>query len=177
MRLVVTLIVTAVFSNLRVGIIHSLQQKLLAPAITDPLTGAFNRRHMESCLTTVIERHGRTGAPASIGLADIDHFKSLNDKFGHASGDAVLRGVGDRIQNRKRKLDSVFRIGGEELVLLLPDTREDDAMTVAEHLRALIEEAQPSTDEPSPSASASPASRRTTARRPGSNARTTRCTA
>jgi diguanylate cyclase (GGDEF)-like protein len=141
-RLAATLTVTAVFSNLLVSIIGELQEKMMKQAITDPLTGAYNRRHMESCLATVIERNHRTGAPASIVLADVDHFKSINDKFGHAAGDTVLRGVVERIQNRKRKLDSVFRIGGEEFVLLLPDTKEGDAMTVAEHIRGLIEEAQ-----------------------------------
>jgi diguanylate cyclase (GGDEF)-like protein len=140
-RFFATIVCTAVVSNVLVGIIGELQDKLVRQAIVDPLTGAFNRRHMEERLGEAIERFGRTKSPASLLLIDIDHFKRINDEHGHAMGDHVLQGVVAIIQRRIRKLDSLFRMGGEEFVVLLPDTREDQAATLAEHLRAAVEEA------------------------------------
>jgi diguanylate cyclase (GGDEF)-like protein len=140
-RFFATIVCTAVISNLLVSIIGELQQKLVRQAIVDPLTGAFNRRHMEERLAEAIERFGRTKSPASLLLVDIDHFKRINDEHGHAMGDHVLQCVVAIIQKRIRKLDALFRMGGEEFVVYLPDTREDQAATVAEHLRAAIEEA------------------------------------
>ena len=106
----------------------------------DPLTGAFNRRHMERCLSDAIERRRRNSAPASLLLIDIDHFKLINDRFGHAKGDGVLKGIASLVGKRARKLDSLFRVGGEEFILLLPDTQEAAAAVVAEQLRASVAE-------------------------------------
>jgi diguanylate cyclase (GGDEF)-like protein len=108
----------------------------------DPLTGVFNRRHMERCLDDAIERQRRTSAPASLLVIDVDHFKRINDQFGHAKGDSVLKGIVSLVRKRSRKLDLLFRIGGEEFMLLLPDTREADAAAVAEQLRASIAESR-----------------------------------
>ena len=118
-----------------------LQRKLAAQAITDPLTGAFNRRHMESCLTGAIERRGRTAEPASLLLFDVDHFKQINDERGHVAGDHVLQAIVALIAGRARKLDVLFRIGGEEFVLLLPGARFAGALAVAETMRALVADA------------------------------------
>src|SRR6267142_317768 len=107
-------------------------------AITDPLTGAFNRRHMASCLGDAVERHRRTGAPASVLLIDVDHFKRINDRFGHEAGDGVLKGIVALVTRRVRRLDRLFRMGGDEFVLFLPDTRGLDAATVAEELRGSV---------------------------------------
>ena len=140
-RFYATIAATAVISNLLVSIIGELQQKLVRQAIVDPLTGAFNRRHMETRLGEAIERFSRTKSPASLLLVDIDHFKRINDEHGHAMGDHVLQGIVALMQKRIRKLDALFRMGGEEFVVLLPDTREDQAATLAEHLREAIEQA------------------------------------
>jgi diguanylate cyclase (GGDEF)-like protein len=111
---------------------------MVAQTVTDPLTGAYNRRHMEACLDEIIERQRRTGATAALLLIDIDRFKEINDRSGHAAGDAVLRRVVALIGDRVRRLDRLFRIGGDEFLLLLPDTDLTAALTVAEDLRARI---------------------------------------
>ena len=121
--------------NIILGVMERMQAQLLSHAITDPLTGAFNRRHMDTCLREAIERHGRTGSPASLILVDIDHFKSLNDRLGHAAGDEVLKAVVDRIRVHCRKADRLFRLGGEEFLLLLPETVPLEATAIAENLR------------------------------------------
>ena len=93
---------------------------------------------METSLDDVVERHRRTGAPAALLLIDIDRFKEINDRFGHAAGDSVLRTVVALIADRVRRLDRLFRIGGDEFLLLLPDTNGAAARALAEELRGLI---------------------------------------
>jgi diguanylate cyclase (GGDEF)-like protein len=73
-------------------------------------------------------------------MIDVDHFKRINDQLGHAQGDSVLKGIASLVEKRSRKLDLLFRIGGEEFMLLLPDTQEAAATLVAEQLRASIAE-------------------------------------
>lgn len=137
-RFSATLGLTIVLSNIVLFIIRDLHQRLIDQAVVDPLTGAFNRRHMERCLTDAIERHRRTAAPASLLLIDIDRFKRINDQFGHGKGDGVLNDIVALIRKRARKIDLLFRIGGEEFMLLLSDTPETDAAAVAEQLRGAI---------------------------------------
>ena len=114
---------------------------LIEQAITDPLTGAFNRRHLDFCLEQAIRRRQRTGEPAALLLFDVDHFKRINDGFGHAAGDAALAGLAALVAACGRGLDSLFRIGGEEFVLLLPGATAEGALVVAENLRALVADA------------------------------------
>ncbi len=133
-RFSMTLTLTIILANIVLSIIGDLHRRLLAQATVDPLTGAFNRRHMERCVGEAIERQRRTTAPASVLLIDIDHFKRINDQLGHATGDSVLTAIVSLIRKRARKLDLLFRIGGEEFMLLLPDTREADAQALAEQL-------------------------------------------
>lgn len=140
-RVFVTLAMTIVFTTIIVNLIGELHGRLIAQAIVDPLTGAYNRRHMEQCLSDAIERRARSGAPASVLLLDVDHFKQINDEVGHAAGDTVLQGLVTVITGRSRKLDGVFRAGGEEFILLLPETREKDAAHLAEKLRTAIADA------------------------------------
>jgi diguanylate cyclase len=140
-RFFATLALTIVLANLILGIVVDLHRRLIDQAIADPLTGAFNRRHMEGRLADAIERQRRSAAPASLLIIDIDHFKRINDDLGHARGDDVLRRIVALIAKRSRKLDLLFRIGGEEFMLLLPDTREAAAALVAEQLRASVEQA------------------------------------
>src|SRR5882672_1464890 len=139
-RFFVTLTLTIILANIVLSIIVDLHRRLLDQAIVDPLTGTFNRRHMERCLSDAIERKRRSSAPASLLLIDVDRFKRINDQFGHAKGDSVLKGIVSLVANRSRKLDLLFRIGGEEFMLLLPDTQEAAAAVVAEQLRASVAE-------------------------------------
>lgn len=141
-RFFVTLTLTIILANIVLSIIVDLHRRLLDQAIVDPLTGVFNRRHMERCLSDAIERQRRNSAPTSLLLIDVDRFKSINDQFGHAKGDSVLKGIVSLIGKRSRKLDLLFRIGGEEFILLLPDTQEAAAAVVAEQLRASIAESR-----------------------------------
>lgn len=137
-RVFASLLLTIVIVNIILGVINDLHDRLVAQTITDPLTGAYNRRHMETCLDEVIERQRRSRASAALLVIDIDQFKPVNDRFGHAAGDSVLRTVVALIADRVRRLDRVFRIGGDEFLLLLPDTDLHAAQTVAEDLRSRI---------------------------------------
>ena len=139
-RFFATLTLTIILANITLSIIGALQRRLMDQAILDPLTGVFNRRHMGRCLGDAIERQRRSTAPASLLLIDVDHFKRINDQLGHAKGDSVLKGIASLVEKRSRKLDLLFRIGGEEFMLLLPDTQEAAAALVAEQLRASIAE-------------------------------------
>lgn len=110
----------------------------LAAALTDPLTGLFNRRYITAELDLLIERHDKDAAPWSIILLDIDHFKNVNDTFGHSVGDKVLREVALRLRARLRRDDLIARIGGEELLVVLPTATGEQARLVAERLRRLV---------------------------------------
>jgi len=127
--------------NVVLNVVGSLQQALIRQAITDPLTGAFNRRHLQIHLDSLTPRTGVvSGAvPASALLAvDIDLFKHINDRHGHDTGDLVLRRMVELLNSRKRASDLLFRTGGEEFMLLLPRIDAEDAVGVAEDLRLLI---------------------------------------
>jgi diguanylate cyclase (GGDEF)-like protein len=101
----------------------------------DPLTGADNRRHLDQRLSAEIAFAGRHKRPLSIVLLDIDHFKAVNDRFGHEAGDHVLTELVTLLRERSRKADLLFRMGGEEFLLLLNDTGPEAAANVAEALR------------------------------------------
>jgi diguanylate cyclase (GGDEF)-like protein len=107
-------------------------------ALTDPLTGAFNRRHFDICLRTATDRRIRRNEPASLVVFDVDRFKEINDRFGHASGDAVLKALVVLGRRRARSLDLLFRIGGEEFALILSGARLDGAIGFAEELRSVV---------------------------------------
>jgi diguanylate cyclase (GGDEF)-like protein len=126
-RFTVSLVLTIVVVTIIQNVIRELQQRLLDQAITDPLTGAFNRRYMAERLDEAIERQRRSGAPASVLIIDLDHFKRVNDDLGHEAGDAVLKGIVALLGRRSRRVDLLFRMGGEEFLLLLPDTAEEQA--------------------------------------------------
>lgn len=113
----------------------------LTAALTDPLTGIANRRHAMAELEVLAE-HLLAGGPAwSAVLFDIDHFKRVNDSHGHATGDQVLREVAALLRANLRASDKLARIGGEEFLVLLPDTPRTAACVVAERLRRVIEDA------------------------------------
>ena len=111
-------------------------------AIRDELTGLYNRRFLLECLARERSRAERLGAPFSVCLIDIDHFKSVNDTLGHAAGDALLRQLPKLASAGLRALDIAGRWGGEEFLLVLPGTALDGARALAERLRATIERAR-----------------------------------
>ena len=103
-------------------------------SITDSLTGLYNRRHFFEQLSKELERTVRYHHPLSILMLDIDNFKAYNDAFGHPEGDRVLVRLGDVISGAIRKTDSVYRYGGEEFVVLLPETPGTLALSIAERI-------------------------------------------
>jgi two-component system cell cycle response regulator len=107
-------------------------------AITDALTGLFNRRYMENHLATLIEQAGARGKPLAVMMLDIDYFKSINDSHGHDAGDDVLRDFALRIKRSIRGIDLACRCGGEEFVIVMPETDVTVAAMVAERLRRRI---------------------------------------
>jgi two-component system cell cycle response regulator len=107
-------------------------------AITDALTGLFNRRYMETHLATLVEQAAQRGKPISVLVLDIDYFKSVNDSHGHDAGDDVLREFAMRIRKAIRNIDLACRYGGEEFVIVMPDTDMAVAIMVAERLRRRI---------------------------------------
>ncbi len=104
-------------------------------SITDPLTELFNRRHFFETANVEFERHHRYGGTLSVIMMDIDHFKSVNDRFGHAVGDTVIQDIARQIKTSIRTVDMAARYGGEEFVVLMPETGLDEACRVAERLR------------------------------------------
>lgn len=111
-------------------------------AYLDGLTGIFNRRFFEMRINEEIERARRYGSGMAVIIADIDHFKRLNDEFGHLLGDEVLRQVSSIFHQQVRKIDVVCRYGGEEFAILLTQTNEHQALTIAEKLRRQVQQWQ-----------------------------------
>ncbi|WP_193072255.1 GGDEF domain-containing protein [Pseudomonas sp. FME51] len=117
-----------------------LEQELKRQATTDPLTGLFNRRQYEMLFRRERERCRRQGTSICLAMADLDSFKRLNDELGHDSGDTALKHVADLFTAQLREGDVVGRFGGEEFIILLPDTGAIEAERVIERLRARLEE-------------------------------------
>lgn len=160
-RVLMSLGFTLVMIHVVLNVVSELQRALVTQTITDPLTGAFNRRHLHTHLVQQVEpaaRQALTTSPLSPAqvttrakaeaalqahalLIDIDHFKQINDEHGHDIGDAVLCRLVRTIQARKRSGDLLFRTGGEEFVLLLPQASREAALHVAEDLRQRLAQA------------------------------------
>lgn len=113
-------------------------QQGMEQAVTDPLTGLHNRRYMEGHLESLVGDSAHTGKQVSLLIFDIDHFKAVNDTYGHPAGDAVLKEFAQRIAHNVRGVDLCCRLGGEEFVVVMPDTDADFAKVVAERLRVCI---------------------------------------
>jgi diguanylate cyclase (GGDEF)-like protein len=107
-------------------------------AATDALTGLANRRALEDTMRRMLAHAGRTVSPMAVLAIDLDHFKRVNDVYGHEQGDSVLAAVGDALASTVRASDFVARYGGEEFIVLAPDTDGEAAMVVAEKLRRAI---------------------------------------
>jgi two-component system cell cycle response regulator len=109
-------------------------------AVTDQLTGLHNRRYMRVQLESFVKRSNMGGMPVSVLLCDIDHFKKVNDIHGHSAGDDVLREFGRRLSENIRPMDLACRYGGEEFVVIMPETTQGLAHAAAERIRVIMEE-------------------------------------
>ncbi|HPD17420.1 MAG TPA: GGDEF domain-containing protein [Planctomycetota bacterium] len=124
---------------------RALSRALQAPAayeaaVLDPVTGAYSQRHFVSRLTEAISLCRRYGEPLSLLVIDVDNFRMLNDSFGSAACDRLLHAVASLVKQNIRDADSVYRCGGDEIAVLVPNTEADKARTVAERLRRLLRE-------------------------------------
>lgn len=117
---------------------ETIRQDLLTSANTDSLTGLYNRRHFMEQARLALARARRTHSPVTLAIADLDHFKTVNDTLGHAAGDLVLRAVAQRIQGTLRETDIHCRYGGEEFAFVFPDTPLAEAAVLANRLRESI---------------------------------------
>jgi len=113
-------------------------QRSLAMALTDGLTGLYNRRYFEAHLESTITRARTGGNEVSLLMMDLDHFKKINDTHGHATGDCVLKEVAHRLSHGIREVDLVARIGGEEFVVVMPDSTDGIGVKVADRLRLAV---------------------------------------
>jgi len=109
--------------------------RLRRVAVTDPLTGAFNREFMQRRLPTEVSQAEARGKPLAVAMIDVDHFKAINDRYGHGTGDLVLAEVAGRIRAAIRRDDLLVRYGGEEFLVVLPETDLERAREVAERIR------------------------------------------
>ncbi len=115
------------------------KEALREMAMRDPLTGLWNRAAIDDILRVEMARALRLGAPIGLALADIDHFKRINDTHGHLAGDAVLQDVAEKLRGLVRPYDAVSRYGGEEFLIVLPGCDETNAAAHAERLRQAVE--------------------------------------
>jgi two-component system cell cycle response regulator len=118
--------------------VEAMTRRLSEMAIRDELTGLYNKRFFSEAIDREIDRAARYGQKLSLAMADVDHFKRVNDGFGHAAGDYVLRRVGGTILNSTRKSDIPCRFGGEEFAVILPDIGLEQAVVFGERLRRQV---------------------------------------
>jgi len=135
LRLIEVMVNMAAVTLMNVRLINRLNRM----AVTDPMTGLFNRRRFNRALQDEIERAQRFADPVTLLILDIDKFKSINDTYGHAAGDEVIKGVADVLREVTRSVDVVSRIGGEEFSVILPKTAKREGVQVAEKIRKEME--------------------------------------
>jgi diguanylate cyclase (GGDEF)-like protein len=132
-------VVMVVVTALSLGRLAVSERKLTLRALTDPLTGVFNRRTFLDLSNKEAARAQRRGSLTSVFMIDIDHFKRINDTYGHPVGDLVIKALAETATKGLRPTDILARYGGEEFVITLPETDADVAHRVAERLRAALE--------------------------------------
>ena len=115
------------------------QEKLKLLALTDPMTKLYNRRHFSSISRHILNLARRDKSQIAVVMIDIDRFKNINDNYGHYFGDEVIISLADELKEQKRESDIVFRFGGEEFLILLPNTSLDGAETLAQKIRLAAE--------------------------------------
>lgn len=136
--ILITIIVTSTFAFAFALITNHQREQLMQLATKDPLTGAGNRRALDTKLADLVNVYMRSQSVSSIILMDLDHFKKVNDVYGHAVGDQILKHVTDIVNMRIRVTDSLYRIGGEEFVVVLDGQDLHRAAHLAEQLRTLV---------------------------------------
>jgi diguanylate cyclase (GGDEF)-like protein len=119
--------------------LQSIIDGLCELSLKDPLTGLANRRHFRTVLDRTIDMVARSGEPALLLMLDIDHFKKVNDTYGHPAGDKVLQSVAKALAKCVRPMDTVARYGGEEFAVILPNCHTSFGSTVAERIRQTME--------------------------------------
>lgn len=137
-RVTATLFAVSIFSGFSIRVITEQQRRLGRMAVRDPLTGLYNRALLEPALETALEQSRRSSSPLSLIVMDLDRFKSINDNYGHDGGDRVLREVGNLLRTRLRQSDQVFRLGGEEFLIVLFQTEKSTAQMLAEEIRGTL---------------------------------------
>ncbi|MBI3513630.1 MAG: GGDEF domain-containing protein [Proteobacteria bacterium] len=133
-------IVMVVMTALALHRLATTERELMLRGFTDPLTGLFNRRTFLEMSSKAEARARRHGKATSLLMIDIDHFKRINDTYGHPAGDQVIKALADTAAKMMRPTDILARYGGEEFVVTLPETDADVATRVAERLRAMLEQ-------------------------------------
>ena len=118
--------------------LRSRLEQTVEMAVLDPLTALHNRCYLTSYMETLFEESAERGRALSVLLIDVDHFKAINDTFGHDAGDDVLRELALRLRRNIRGIDLACRLGGEEFVVVMPDTTLESAFLVGERLRQCI---------------------------------------
>lgn len=121
------------------GYFAAFQAEIEKQALTDPLTGLGNARRFREALSAELKRSHRTGRPFSVVFADVDDFKDINDRQGHVEGDYTLTAIGRALGSQLRGSDLVCRWGGDEFIILLPETERKEAGVLAERLRVEVE--------------------------------------
>ena len=114
-------------------------EQAIEMAVVDALTGLHNRRYFDMNLSSLLDQSAQEGKPLSLLVLDIDFFKKINDTYGHDAGDEILRALAGRVRRAVRSVDLVCRLGGEEFVIVMPDTPLDVAGRVAERVRRTVE--------------------------------------
>lgn len=137
-RMYASLIIVSSLANVFVHIIAEQQEELKKLAISDPLTGLLNRLTLEESLTLAIQQHNRTGLPMTLVSIDIDHFKLINDQYGHDAGDTVLIQIAQLLKKRCRLVDKVYRLGGEEFLIILYNSSLPNAHIFASSIQETI---------------------------------------
>lgn len=148
LRFTLTLLIITVSAAVFIRHVVLQQTKLEQLAITDPLTGLYNRSHLNSVVDKAIHQARRTGLPMSVLMIDIDHFKKINDVYGHQVGDTVLKALGEYFKNRLRLTDTPFRIGGDEFVVLVFNVAEGAAHQLGQEMCGDIASLQALVDHP-----------------------------
>lgn len=120
--------------------LEEILKKVEVLAITDSLTGLYNRRHFENILEKEFKKANRYNIPLSCMMIDLDHFKEINDEYGHHKGDVVIKEVSKKIKDSIRDIDVPARWGGEEFIVLLPMTNKENAYKAAERISNIIKE-------------------------------------
>lgn len=148
LRIYPTLILVTLVTFILSFLINRLLNTLNILVTRDALTNAYNRHTFHTTIEETLYSFLRYKTPASLFIFDLDHFKMVNDNFGHQAGDSVLVKVSETIQNRLRDSDKLFRYGGEEFAVLLTQTSQEDAFKLAEELRILVERQEYNIDHP-----------------------------